>query len=366
MNNSDALRIYDNTEVSTHRTCNRKHFFRHEMHLTRAGTSPALTFGLAWHRACDIIWLHAGSMSKVRNQPETIDLAKLAYRAWEDCWAEEGYPREIDMDKDWENQLKARTPNTAIEMILSYIIERFDLMKFQYKLVAVEQPFIVPLDSNDANLWYSGRLDKVVEKVSGPGAGMRYIIDHKSTSAYAKDGGFLPSFTESFSPNSQVDGYAYGARMLYGDDFGGVYIDGALVHKLHHDVFGFFPVSRSMDQMDAWLWEVREEIRRIENDKEILQIQYSGTEPDIVEKCNVSVFNLPYMPAAPKNTGACYNFNSPCTYMELCKSWGNPIHGIVEIGIPAGYIAERWSPFTVEQQEEVATLIKDFHQEASC
>ncbi len=357
---SANLRIYDNTEVSGHRGCNRKHFFRHEAHLDREGSSPPLAFGLSWHKACDVIWANIGQLSKVRQQDEVIALAKMAYMKWEDCWADEGFPREVDMDDDWTKRLKARTPSTAIEMLISYIVDRWDIAKFQYKLVAVEQPFIVPLDSNDSGLWYSGRLDKVIERVSGPGAGKRFIIDHKSTSAYSKDRGFLSSFTESFSPNSQVDGYAYGARMLYGDDFGGVYIDGALVHKLHHDIFCFTPVSRSMDQMDAWLWEVREEIRRIEVDKVVLEIEYADAVKQSIESCNADIFNLPYMPAAPKNTGNCYNFNSPCTYLDLCKGWGNPIKGLIEHGTPVGFIVDPWSPFTDEQREEVAKLIKEF------
>ncbi len=359
---TSQLRIYDNTEVSARRTCNRKHFFRHEAHLSRSGTAPPLAFGLAWHRAQDIIWANIGGLSKVRNQDEVIALAKMGYAAWEECWAEEGYPREVDMDKEWETRLKARTPNTAIEMILSYIVERWDLLKFQYKLVAVEQPFIVPLDPDDPNLWYCGRLDKVVERISGPGSGKLFIVDHKSSSSYSKDRGFLPSFTESFSPNSQVDGYAYGARMLYGDDFGGVYIDGALVHKTHHDIFCFMPVSRSADQMDAWLWEARSEIKKLESDQEILKMVYSGSEESFVlSECNADVFNLSYMPAAAKNTGACYDFNSPCMYMDLCKGWGNPIKGIIEHGTPAGYIVDPWSPFTDEQKVEVEQLIEEFH-----
>jgi hypothetical protein len=161
-----------------------------------------------------------------------------------------------------------------------------------------------------------------------------------------------------------VDGYAYGAKMLYGDDFGGVYIDGALVHKTHHDIFCFLPVSRSSDQMDAWLWECREEIRRIEKDRDVLEIGFgtSGDELQRVISCNDSVYNLQYMPAAPKNTGKCYDFNSPCTYMDLCKSWGNPLSGIIDHGTPAGYICEEWSPFSDEQREEVALLIKEFHR----
>ena len=232
-------------------------------------------------------------------------------------------------------------------------------MKFQYKLVAVEQPFVVPLDPDDTGLWYSGRIDKVIEAREGPQAGKRFIVDHKSTTAYGKATGFLNSFTESFSPNSQVDGYAYGARMLYGDDFGGVYIDGALVHKLHHDIFCFIPVSRSMDQMDAWLWECREEIRRIEYDRKVLAIKRDETGE--ITDCNDDALAISYMPAAPKNTGSCYTFNTACMYMDLCKSWGNPLKGIIEHGTPDGYIVEEWSPFTDEQKEDVAKLVKEFH-----
>jgi hypothetical protein len=150
--------------------------------------------------------------------------------------------------------------------------------------------------------------------------------------------------------------------MLYGDDFGGVYIDGALVHKTHHDIFCFIPVSRSMDQMDAWLWEAREEIRRIEEDRKRLGVIYDTT--DKVIACDPGVYDLSYLPAAPKNTGSCYNYNSPCSYMDLCKSWGNPLQGIVETGTPAGYISSPWSPFTDEQRAEVARLIKVYQDAA--
>ena len=84
---NELLRIYDNTRVSDHRTCNRKHFFRHELHLTGGGASAALSFGLAWHKAQDVIWGRIGDLSKIRQMDETIALAKLAYAAWEDCWA---------------------------------------------------------------------------------------------------------------------------------------------------------------------------------------------------------------------------------------------------------------------------------------
>jgi hypothetical protein len=111
--------------------------------------------------------------------------------------------------------------------------------------------------------------------------------------------------------------------------------------------------------MDAWLWEAREEIRRIEFDRQRINVEYD--EVNVVNDCNPSIFNMSYMPAAPKNTGSCYNYNSPCEYMDLCKSWGNPIKSIVENGTPAGYVSEEWSPFTLEQREEVARLIKEFH-----
>jgi len=359
-----SIRIYDNTQVSGHRTCNRKHFFRHPLDMNRPGGSPPLAFGLGWHSAMDVIYSNITSLSDQKEEEQILDLAQSAYSAWETRWVEEGFPTNEDMTPDLRDSLKARTPDTAVEMILSYILTRWDDLRYKYELVAIEQPFVVPLDPDDPNLWYSGRLDKVIKH-----RGKYWIVDHKTTSMYAVKGDFQRSFLDGFTPNSQMDGYAYGASLLYGDDFGGVFIDGALVHKNHHDKFSWFPVLRTQSQLDAWLWETREEIRRIEHDKAIIgdlswSTPGSEGETSYLQLQNPELSHLSYLPAAPKNTGSCWNFNSPCTYSELCKSWGNPLSGLSEHGLPLGYEINHWSPFDDNQRAEVESLIKEFHKNA--
>lgn len=336
--------------------------------MSRTGSAPPLAFGLGWHSAMDIVWAELPSLSEAKDEEEIVTLAQKAYAAWESDWTEQGFPSASDMTEDWTRSLKARTPDTAIEMLLGYILERWDQIRHQYKLIAIEQPFVVPLDPDDPYLWYSGRLDKVIEHRD-----KYWIVDHKTTSLYAIKGGFKRSFLESFSPDSQMDGYAYGAKLLYGDKFGGVFIDGSLVNKTHHEEFCWFPVSRTSDQLDAWLWETREEIYRIEADRTTIGNDKGGsltwTEPTTenadpyLTVSRYGLDTLSYMPAAPKNTGACWNFNNPCTYSELCKSWGNPLKGLSEHGLPLGYVIDEWSPFSDEQRAEVENLIKKFNPE---
>lgn len=354
------LRIYDNTEVSGHRHCNRRHFFRHELHLTYPGTAPALAFGLAWHSAMDVVWSEIGELHKDQKHEEIIEfLRERVYPAWEAVWIEEGFPSASDMNDELRDKLKARTPDTAIEMLLSYIMERWDTLRYDFKFLSKEQPFVVPLDPSDPTLWYSGRLDKVFEYQGGI-----WLCDHKSSSLYAKQGGFQRSFLDSFSPDSQISGYCYGAKLLYGDRFKGAYIDAALVSKTHHDIFTLVPVKRMQDQLDAWLWETREEIRRIEVDHEVIGADWWPDPQDDGGTAELKVFSptvasLTHLPGAPKNTGNCFNFNTPCPYLDLCQSWGNPLKGLVEHGLPQGYVIDEWSPFTEEQLATIEKMMKE-------
>src|SRR4030095_813518 len=106
-----------------------------------------------------------------------------------------------------------------------------------------------------------------------------------------KDGFFRGDFLDSFSPNSQVDGYQYAAGPLYEGKLKSIWIDAALVHKTVHDGFKFIPIDRAGLALDAWLYEVDEWIYQIEGHTEAL------TYPEVIEG--------PVMKAFPRNTSSC-------------------------------------------------------------
>lgn len=325
------IELYDNTKVSGHKACERRYFYRHVLHLVPEGPpSAALAFGTSWHKAMDVVWAKLAA-----REGSDTDILAAAFAAWHKSWVAEGMPPHDQIDDEVAQQyrLGPRTPDTAIEMIHGYLLERRHFIQSQYRLVAIERPFAVPLEPDDPSLFYCGRLDKVIESAQGH----IYVVDHKTTSMYKKDGFFRTSWLDSFSPDSQLDGYAYAAHLLYGDRFKGMFIDGALVHKHVHNGFCWVPVLRAVEALDEWWWETRAEIKR-------MKMNLWAARED-------STQNLPYMPAYRKETGACYDFETACPYLDLCKSWTNPARQYRQHGVPLGYQVDPWSPFDVIQLE---------------
>jgi len=325
-------RFYDNSQVSQHRDCARKYMFRYVYHLVRdfsmyeMDTIPAsktgAAFGTAWHAAMDVVWKE---IIEHQNQNDR-EVTQKALVIWEHTWLKD-IPKGVDTG--------FRTKDTALEMLDRYIKERRQWLSRMRRLIASERPFAVPLRPDDAGLWYCGRLDKLVEMDDG----LVYVVDHKTTSQYdtKSRSKVRNSFIDSFSPNSQIDGYSFGAMMIYGPHFGGAFIDGALVHKNERS-FPLLPISRINDQLDAWLWETLHEIERIE----VFKAEMATASGD------------KFLKAFPKNTSHCFQYG-PCAYLDLCRAWANPVAALLNFpgGAPDGYKQEIWSPFAEYHLDQI-------------
>jgi len=330
--------FYDNTRIKCFRACPRKYYFRHVLDWTREGFVPPLTFGGAWHAAMDVVWRECCRFS---DNNSSIIARKAYEEGFLPKWLEEGGPHPDEMGSDELDALKARTPMVALEMLHNYVDERRGFLS-EIELLAIEQPFAVPLDPEDETLFYVGRLDKVFKMKGGI-----YVGEHKTTSLYAVAGGFRSQFLDSFSPNSQIDGYLHALHMLYPKEAKAVWIDAALVHKNHHDVFKFLPIERQIDQLDSWLWETKDWIRQIKEQSLHLDQFNNRAEYNLTTK--IVEQDLAYMSAFPKNTDSCQDFNRSCTYINLCKAWSNPI----DHEVPEDFIVNKWSPFERLELERI-------------
>jgi hypothetical protein len=283
------------------------------------GPSAPLAFGGAWHEAMDVVW------RGVKDGLPRTTIANEAHTAFERKWVLEKMPDPNDIDMETQRELGARTPMRALEMIIAYVHEREKFIK-ENELVHIERPFAVPLDPNDDTLFYIGRIDKIIKPSKNHYRG----IEHKTTTASKKDGldyRIRPLFMESFSPNSQVDGYVYALYMLYGVDVKvDVWVDAALVHKSGED-FRFIPVDRKMAMLDQWLWITKHWVNLIETNASLL----AEASPSDA-----------YLAAFPMNTSSCFDFNVACPYLPLCKSRPNPLTWLPDV--PAGYKVEKWDP----------------------
>lgn len=309
------LRLYDNTRLNDFRRCPRYFYYRHVRHWSPEGTALPLVFGAAWHAAQDVIWQE---LPRRRPRLEVIALAQLAFEAE---WTAAGLPSPRDMSYELEKEYSPRTPANALEMIAGYVEHRAPLLEGgDVEVISIEKPLIIPLDRDDKDLYYIGKMDKIVRN-----RGRILGIEHKTTTLYAKQGKFRGAFLDSFSPNSQVYGYIYGLTMAYPDEkVQGVWVDAALVHKTDEG-FTFIPVEVKHAQLDMWLWETRQWIAEVEANKAAL----SQVTPD-----------QGYMPAFPRRTIACFDYNKACPFLPICRAKPNP-HFMT---MPPGFIEEVWDP----------------------
>lgn len=306
---------HDNTKVSDYRRCPRFFYFRHELGWVVDTPRLALAFGGAWHKAMDILWTNINDEYA----------SNLAYDAFLLAWiGEYKLSHPDDMGPAEIEQCGMRHPFTAHEMLINYVAVRRTWIS-ECEVLAIERPFIVSLSDD---IFYAGRIDKIVKR-----RGKIHGIEHKTTSAYKKDGPFRKQFLESFSPDSQIDGYLFAGHELYGQDFQGIYVDGALVHKTIHDGFCMIPVQRHPKQLEAWKWETQEQVGLIRHNKGFQNL----------------ATDIGFMAAWPKNTNSCWDFNAACSYLNLCKSWPDPR----EKELPSGYVVDKWDPFTFLGLEEL-------------
>jgi len=315
------MKFYDNTRLSCHRNCNRMFYFRHVRHWESEGLKGALCGGAAWHSAMDEVWAKA-------DEPITDhELWLEGMKGFAKTWVGE-FSLPIDWaeaDDDLAAAFNYRNPETYSEMLRNYIEKRRAFIRQLEEIKGIERPFAVPLFPDRPDVMYVGRLDK--EAVWN---GKTICFEHKTTSLYAKDGGFRSTFIDNFSPSSQVDGYAHALHMQHGDGAGEIMIDAALVHKNYHDHFMFIPIDRQNDMLAAWLWEAQNEVELIERNDALLRAHIGANRPQ------------PFLRAFGKNTENCIQFGSSCSYLMICKGEADPSQ--LE-DPPEGFVEKKWSPF---------------------
>lgn len=304
----------DNTMISSYRTCPRKFYYRHIRSWRGIGTAPALAFGSAWHEAMDVVW-------KLSQKDQGIEqIHAYAMAKWSQKWEEEGFSTMLNMAE--QDQLSPRTPGNASEMVWNYIEKRTPFLK-TIDLVFCEKPFMVTF--TDPGLpKYIGRIDKGFRDESGNFK----LGEHKTTSLYAVKGGIQPRYIESFSPNSQIDGYFFASQRELNLNATACFADLALVHKQHHNIFKMVPLTRNQPAINNWETETTSWIDMMLADYSAL-LRLEEDEP---------------MHCFPRNTDSCFDFFTQCTYIDLCRYKDKPqaIHDL-----PPGLVVEKWEPFKV-------------------
>lgn len=330
------MKPLDNSTLTSYRECPRKSYFRYVKHWRPAGYEPIyLSFGSAWHSGLDALYSafyearsSTGSTTATWNRVRQSDefanvLVEIAMRDFGQTWTEAGWQLEPTPEESID--YKARTPAKAREMYFYYYKELREHMN-RWHLVATERPFCVPLDLEDHKIFYSGRIDKVIEDELG----QLWLLEHKTSTLYSKTAGFRYDFVQSFSPNSQIEGYMYATLFLQhmeelpnDKEFAGVYIDAALVHKTQFH-FKRIPIYYSDLLVAEWLSDVRYWHKAFTLSKE--------------------------ENAFPRSPHSCHSKYGQCAYINICRS--KPSIEEIPDEPPEGFIEDEWKPYSVEENED--------------
>lgn len=313
-NQTTELQFKDNSRLSEFKLCPRKYWFHYVQHIVPGYARYPLDFGSAWHKAMDYVFI------QFKEGQRGTELSRGAFKAFLQDWTSRGHPAEIPMGD--EKNFKARTPATAREMLAHYINTRSEWLE-KIELVSVERPFAVPLDPDNPNRFYVGRLDKVIKE-----SGFYWVIEHKTNSLYSIKLGMQTGFTESFDPNSQVDGYSFALKIIYGSKSMGVMIDAALVHKTYHDIFKFIPINKGAGFANDWLRDANYWWDRVDDAKK----------------------NNHYPKTAP---GGCRTVYGACEYKNICL-YTRKEEDFDEA--PSGFKIEKWEPFSFDELQDAVKI----------
>jgi hypothetical protein len=317
---------FDNTRVSAFFKCPRMYYYRHMRGWAREGNRIALAFGGAWHVMMEIVW------TKANEDISDVVLTDLADAAFREKWREEGFgPDAINLDDK-------RNPGLARDLCLAYL-EKYRAWLKKVTVLCNEQPFAIPLGqtADGTPIFYIGRWDKVW---LDPNKSV-YVGEHKTTSLYRKSGRTAPfavEFLQSFSPDSQVDGYQFGALAAFGKMFRGVIVDACMVHKT---VRGFtrIPVQRALANLESWAFDVTYWINELYDNAAMLAEVDKGDA---------------YLRCFPKRTEQCFHKYGSCAFLQLCK-YGSP-NPEEMTELPEGFIYSPWDPFEHNVEEGQAPL----------
>lgn len=321
--------FYDNSTLEAMRTCPRYFYFKHIRKFDPLGIRVPLIFGSSWHSAMDYYWPNAAKGKESKEQ-----LLEGSFNNFLKIWNASEVTSLLEMD------IYPRTPTKALEVLKAYDKLYGEDLK-RYKVLNVERPFIIPLTNDEQKLMYIGKIDKEIEderaeEVIG--------IDHKTTGLIGQ------MWENSFSPNSQFDGYHHAERMHYGSAFKQIWIDGVQIHKTKID-FRRLPLMRQVSQVERWLWETLEWIAEIQYNEDLL-LEY--------RKSNKK---LNFLPAFKCNTKSCSNqYGKPCIYRDLCVYQNNP----EDYEISSDFQESLWQPFEiteVSKKGEMTFRVENFEGE---
>jgi hypothetical protein len=154
-----------------------------------------------------------------------------------------------------------------------------------------------------------------------------FVKEHKTGSRLTQ------TWADQWQLKVQVGTYVHLLYCMYpAKDVYGAIISGTFFYKSKEPEFISVPVRKTPEQMQVWLWNVREQVTSILREMDRLD---KVKEDDLI------------MEAFPMNTESCTKYYG-CPFQHLCVGWANPTKHCDTP--PIGIQVEWWNPRDEETQ----------------
>lgn len=305
---NETHKILDASKLQVYQTCPRKYFFAHILGWQPVEPNIHLVFGEAWHKAMETLLIHGYGK-------DNLDLAYEKFLAT--------YREHFSQVMD--DTYFPKNPAMALGVLQKYV-ETFRDDFEQYRPLYTEISGMVSISSGRAIAF---KMDSILEVLSGPKKGTVFSLEHKTTKSYAG------SYINGMSLKMQIFIYTHVLRCLYEDKADGVILNVAQFQKTNPSCARFH-LSKNLEQMVSWYYEINNLIDRIEDDLARLS---EATPSDHSMFC------------FDRNGEACVNYGSTCRYFDFCVTWANPLQHADQV--PFGFEERLWDPTKEETTHKI-------------
>lgn len=290
---------WDNSSLSTLRTCARKYYYQNILGLRPRGANVHLVFGTLYHGAL-----------------EHYDRLRAKGQDYQSAVRETLKKLMVD-SKDFESDHKTKNRPILLRAVQGYL-EHFKDDPAKTLILdngqpAVELSFRFEIDLQtpfQTPYMLTGHLDRIAsfdEEL--------YVLDRKTTSK-----SFAYDFMETFKPSAQMMQYTSGSKVVFHPNIKGVIIDAVYI-TTNLDEYSRFMAGYTKDQLEEWFKNTTFYIKLAE--------QYHTAE---------------YW---PQNFEACHVY-SGCIFRALCGR--DP--SVRDMIVRTEYVVDRWDPLVTRERPE--------------
>ena len=292
-----AWEIIDPSKMEDYLRCPRKFFYRHILGWESSSKlHNDKEFGSAWHEALGHLLEHGYSKEQV----------SLAFEKFYNYYRQH-------LDETTDEMFSPKNPELAL-MALNRYAKKFENDHSNYEILFVE---ISGTCSIDADLFLHWRMDSIVRDRSNKKV---LTIEHKTSKRLSRQ------WRDQWLLHRGILTYIHNLYSMFPhDEVKGALVRGTFFYKTKTE-FEEIPVSKDIDSMKNWLYNIRFWVDQLLTDFEELQ---KCTEDNTILQC------------FPMNDTSCTDFWG-CPYHDFCHSWPNPLKNCEEP--PLGFHVRFWDP----------------------